>query len=198
MAVFGANADSIIFTVLVLGLPSILSYGRALYSLIMRKRGALEPYPNPTPFTKVLSFVVFAHSIYVLYEFFFASPSNIFTALRLPITTPTFIIRDKLASHLPTQQLPTALEGLLTKLQNVDVRTYYVRFGHEAVTRCDYCHSFGDFGLFAVPRIALEYVRTLWVLGLMTLPGSGKRSWRYVVNNLSTYNTLALNTNSIV
>lgn len=177
MAVFGPNVDSIIFTVLVLALPSIISQGRAFYNLITKSQPSEAP-PNPTGLTKALSIIVLAHSAYVLYELFFTSPSNIFTALHLPITTPTSVIRLKLASYSPNGELPNPIEGLLTKLQNVDVRTYYVRFGHETVLRCDYCHSFGDFGLFAMPRIALEYVRTLVVLGLMTLPGSGKRSWR--------------------
>jgi hypothetical protein len=41
-----------------------------------------------------------------------------------------------------------------------------VSFGHEALATCEYCHSFGDFALYAFPGPLLEYIREIAFVGV--------------------------------
>lgn len=177
MAIFGPNMDSIAFTVLLMALPSIITRGRAIYQTITNKQPA-APLPPQTRLLQGLTMFVMVHSAYILYTIFFDAPSNIFTALSVPLMAPTSLMRAKILGYAPDDSLPSHTEALLTRLQSIDVRGYYVRFGHDAIQRCDFCHSFWDFGLFMVPHTGLQYMRTIIVIGLMTVPGSGKRPWR--------------------
>lgn len=178
MAIFGPNADSIAFTVLLMVLPSLINRARSIYQGSPNKQPAAPVPPAQTFLLRGLSYLVYAHSSYILYTVFFDAPSNIFTALDLPLTTSPLAMRLKLSSFAPDDELPPKTEALLARLQSIDVRGYYVRFGHDAVAQCDWCHSMSDFGLFSAPAIGLQYVRTVALIGLMTVPGSGKRSWR--------------------
>lgn len=40
------------------------------------------------------------------------------------------------------------------------------RFGHNVLTTCSYCHSYGDFALYAFPGPLLEYVREIAFVGV--------------------------------
>jgi len=93
---------------------------------------------------------------------------------------PTSAIRDALVTLSPSESLPPSLEALLVRLRSFDARALYIRFGHDAVQYCDYCHSFSDFGMFAIPAVALQYIRTIAAVGLMTVRNSGRRGWRCV------------------
>ena len=179
MAIFGPNADSIAFTVLLMVLPSLINRARGIYQGAANKQPAARA-PAQTLLLRSLSFLVLAHSAYILWAVFFDAPSNIFTALDLPLTTSPLAMRLRLSSFALDDDLPPKTEALLARLQSIDVRGYYVRFGHDAVAQCDWCHSMSDFGLFSAPTAGLQYVRTIALIGLMTVPGSGKRSWRWV------------------
>ena len=177
MAIFGPNVDSIIFSILLIALPTIITHGRSVYEAITNKQPPAAP-PRQSRLLKCLAILVLFHSAYILYIIFFDAPSNVFTALNVPLTTPSSVLRAKLAAHYPEDSLPQHAEALLTRLQSIDVRGYYVRFGHDAIQRCDYCHTFSDFGMFAAPLVGLQYMRTIILVGVMTVPGSGKRNWR--------------------
>lgn len=170
--------DSIIFTVLVVALPTLITRGRRIYEAATSKQPAVPI--QQTRLLQGLTILVILHSVYIVYTILFNAPSNIFTALKAPLMAPTSLMRARLAAHSLDDTLPPHTEALLTRLQSIDVRGYYVRFGHDAIQRCDYCHSFTDFGLFMIPFTGLQYMRTAVVMGLMTIPGSGKRYWRYV------------------
>lgn len=177
MAIFGPNVDSIIFIILLIALPTIITHGRSVFEAITNKQHLAAP-PQQTRLLKGLAVLVLLHSAYILYVIFFDAPPNIFTTLNVPLITPTSILREKLAAYTLEDKLPPQTEAILTRLQSIDVRGFYVRFGHEAIQRCDYCRSFADFGLFVAPLVGLQYMRTTILVGLMTLPGSGKRYWR--------------------
>lgn len=177
MAIFGTNVDSIIFTVLLVAFPTIITRGRRIYEAATNKQPSSPP--PQTHLLQALTILIILHSVYILYTILFNAPSNIFTALNVPLMTPTSVLRTKLSAYALNDTLPPHTEALLTRLQSIDVRGYYVRFGHETIQQCDYCHSFTDFGLFVIPFAGLQYMRTAVTLGLMTIPGSGKRNWRY-------------------
>lgn len=182
MAIFGTNVDSIIFTVLLAALPTIITRGRRMYESTTSKQPTIPL--QQTRLLHGLTILVILHSVYIVYTILFNAPSNIFTALNAPLMSPTSSMRAKLSAHSLDGTLPPHTEALLTRLQSIDVRGYYVRFGHNAIQQCDYCHSFTDFGLFMMPFTGLQYMRTAVVMGLMTIPGSGKRSWRYVFRHV--------------
>jgi len=160
-----------------IALPTIITYGHSLYEA-MKNRHPPPISPNRSRLLPCLAILVLLHSAYILYVIFFDAPSNVFTTLNVPLTVPNPIFHAKLAAHSLDDNLPPQTEALLTRLQSFDVRGYYVRFGHDAIQRCDYCHTFTDFGMFVAPLVGLQYMRTIILVGLMTLPGSGKRYWR--------------------
>ena len=177
MAIFGPNIDSLILTVLLIAPPTLITYGRSIYEAMTNRHSPTIP-PKQSRLLQCLAILVLLHSAHILYVIIFDAPSNVFTAFNVPLTAPTSILHAKLAAHSPDDNLPPQTEALLTRLQSFDVRGYYVRFGHDAIQRCDYCHTFTDFGMFVAPLVGLQYMRTIILVGLMTLPGSGKRSWR--------------------
>lgn len=164
-----------------MALPTIITRGRALYIMMTSKEPAnTRPPVQTTTLLRSLALLVMAHSAFILYTLLFNAPSNIFVALNIPLTTPVALMRSKLIEYSSSSNdtLPPQMESLLTRLQSIDARGYYVRFGHDVVAQCDWCHSITDFGIFAMPRAGLEYMRTIVLVGLMTVPGSGKRAWR--------------------
>lgn len=181
------STTSGVVTLLLVILPTL---GPRIYTSIARLRNPQPPGPHGpdappkpkrrTPLTTFITALVVVHSLYIAFHILFAYPTNIFTSLGLSLATPTPLIRQTiLASYLhESDTLPPQLEALLVRLQSFDARELYVRFGQDSVADCDWCHSFYDFAIFAAPPVALQYVRTIALIGLMTVPGSGKRKWR--------------------
>ncbi|KAF8911710.1 hypothetical protein CPB85DRAFT_1220714 [Mucidula mucida] len=120
------------------------------------------------------------HSVVLLHNLIIHPPPNVFTRLHLPLSTPTDVIRAILLKHSPEPNLPAHLEQLLAKMNSFDTRTLYVRFGHEAVATCEYCHSYTDFAFHSLPSAAMAYVREVAVVGLVTIRGSGREHLRVV------------------
>ncbi|KAF8217699.1 hypothetical protein K438DRAFT_1914099 [Mycena galopus ATCC 62051] len=126
----------------------------------------------------LLNIFLLVHSLYWLYQIIVLPPVNIFAALKIPLNTPADAIRSMLIQRSDTGDLPTPLETLLKHLGSFDVKTYYVRFGHSVVSTCDYCLSFDEFGMFALPRAMLSYICAIAVIGLVTIVNSGRERYR--------------------
>lgn len=43
---------------------------------------------------------------------------------------------------------------------------------------CEYCHTYDEYALYALPRPLLEYIRETAVVGFLTINGSYKERWR--------------------
>ncbi|KAF7323630.1 hypothetical protein MKEN_00583700 [Mycena kentingensis (nom. inval.)] len=114
----------------------------------------------------VLNVVVLLHLLYILYQIIVLPPDNIFTRLKQPLSTPPDVLRSILLSKSDTGELPAPLDTLLRHLGSYDMKTFYVRFGHNVVVACDYCHSFNDFGMFALADALLSYIWTAAVVGV--------------------------------
>lgn len=173
--ILGVSADGIFFTVIVLFLPLIK---RIISNVVQRNQQTPATPVAKTPMMKALTVLVTLHSIYIASQLIFSRPSNIFSSLSVPFAMPTPAIKEIILSHSSSGLLPPHLEALLIRLQTYDARALYIRFGHDVVQYCDYCHSFTDFALFYAPPVALQYIRTIVVIGLMTERGSGKGAWR--------------------
>ncbi|KAJ7089191.1 hypothetical protein B0H15DRAFT_839823 [Mycena belliarum] len=126
----------------------------------------------------LLNIFVLLHSLYFLYQIIVLPPVNIYTRLKIPVNTPADSIRSILIQQSDTGDLPKPLETLLKHLSSFDVKTYYIRFGHTVVSTCDFCLSFDDFGLFALPRVLLSYITATAVIGLVTIANSGHERYR--------------------
>jgi hypothetical protein len=117
---------------------------------------------SPQRTRSILSLLLLIHSLHCLHNLLL-SPPNIFSALRIPINTPTDSIRALL---LRKYDLDPELESLLKRLASFDTRTLYPRFGHNVVATCAYCQSFDDFALYALPRPLLAYIREMAFIGV--------------------------------
>ncbi|KAJ7098229.1 hypothetical protein C8R44DRAFT_859610 [Mycena epipterygia] len=136
------------------------------------------PQQPLTSTRSLLSIFLLLHSLYFLYQIIVLPPINIFTRLKIPLNTPTDSIRSLLIQQSDTGDLPKPLETLLKHLGSFDVKTYYVRFGHTVVSTCDYCLSFEEFGMFALPRVLISYICASAVIGLVTINNSGRERYR--------------------
>ncbi|PFH47722.1 hypothetical protein AMATHDRAFT_67122 [Amanita thiersii Skay4041] len=115
-----------------------------------------------------VSFVVVIHTIYILRTLFTPIP-NVFTALNIPINTPTDAIQSTLLSRSPDGELPEHIKYLLARLDPFEMRSLYVRYGHNILLTCTHCQSLQDFSLYALPRPLLSYIREITLVGLLTL-----------------------------
>ena len=70
------------------------------------------------------------------------------------------------------------MQGAPLKIFFMNLLVRINRFGHDTLSDCHYCRSINDFGLYALPRSLLEYVREASVLGLVTIRGSHHGRWR--------------------
>ncbi|KAJ7054476.1 hypothetical protein C8F01DRAFT_925893, partial [Mycena amicta] len=126
----------------------------------------------------LLNTFLLLHTLYILYQIIVLPPDNLYRRLKIPLSTPPDSIRSILIQKSDTGDLPRPLDTLLKHLESYDVKTYYVRFGHQVVSTCDYCHSFNDFGIFALPGALLSYIWAAIVVGLVTSNNTGHERYR--------------------
>lgn len=191
IVLFGQNADALFVVAVLTALPVIITRVRAAFAARAARKQqpppdsgtAAIPVESRTPLLHLLTALVILHSLYILFTIIFDNPSNIFSSLQISLATASPVIRQSLLAYTPNSTLPPAIQVLLARLQSFDARVIYVRFGHNTVVECDYCHSFWDFALFSLPGVGIQYVRMAAVFGVMTMRGSGKRKWRYVFSH---------------
>ncbi|KAH7924370.1 hypothetical protein BV22DRAFT_1105519 [Leucogyrophana mollusca] len=135
------------------------------------------------------SALVLLHTVFILWSLTLQRPPNLFTRLGIPVTTPTEHIRSLLlreagvaggsqAALTVATPLPNDLEFLLNKLSIADSRLLYTRFGQRALQTCQYCSSTFDYTLFVFSRALLAYVRTAFVVLLLTAGANNRERWR--------------------
>ncbi|TCD62691.1 hypothetical protein EIP91_006550 [Steccherinum ochraceum] len=108
-------------------------------------------------------------------------PPNLFQRLKIPVTMPSDSIRALLLHKAGLDSdatLPKPLESLISRMPSFDFRTFYVRFGQSVLQDCEYCTSYDEFALYALPGPLLEYIRETAVIGLITIRGSHRERWR--------------------
>lgn len=78
---------------------------------------------------RVISIFVLSNAIYIIYSLLLHPSPNIFSALRIPFTTPAQTIRALLVQRTEPHAdiLPERMELLLAKLESFEVRTMYAR-----------------------------------------------------------------------
>lgn len=145
-----------------------------------REEAADDDEPRKRSGRPLISLLLLLNSIYILYHLLLEPPPNLFTSLRIPFTTPAPTIRALLLQRTdpPTDFLPPQMELLLTKLASFEVRTMYSRFGHNVIIGCSDCQNFLHFGLYALPLALLDYLRNIFIYGIVTLRGTGRERLR--------------------
>ncbi|KAG8918062.1 hypothetical protein FRC01_002061, partial [Tulasnella sp. 417] len=118
------------------------------------------------------------HELVVAFEVLFNPPTNIFTALKVPVTALSSQLTYLLMEQSGTEFLPPHLTNLFNRLQSFDTRTYYIRFGHETIVTCTHCRTLYDYLLVHCAKVSLEYIRLTGLVTIMTVSGSGKMKWR--------------------
>lgn len=136
-------------TSLAVGLPWLYSLRRSSFS-----------------WQTAISILLLVHSLSAVHTLLLQQPPNIFSALQIPVNTPTDVIRALLHRQSRTPELNEELQTLLQRLASFEARSLYIRFGHNVLTTCTYCHSFQDFGLYALPRAILSYIREIAFVGV--------------------------------
>ncbi|KAH9477466.1 hypothetical protein JR316_0009681 [Psilocybe cubensis] len=130
---------------------------------------------------QLVSTTILTHTLYMLYCLFVSPPQNVFTSLGVPMSAAPEELRVKLAERFGSEEhVPEYLRVLVKRLGLMDMRSLYIRFGHDVLTTCSYCQSFDDFALYAFPSSLLEYVREIAFVGLLTLPKTPTAHFRPV------------------
>ncbi|KAF9001157.1 hypothetical protein BDQ17DRAFT_1244802 [Cyathus striatus] len=118
---------------------------------------------------KAISAFLLLHTLYIIYHILVTPPPNLFKLLKVPVNTPTDTIRALLLKYSDDGAIPSHLERVVKRLSSFDLRTLYIRFGHNVLATCEYCLTYEDFAVYALPRPLLSYVRELAVVGIVSL-----------------------------
>ncbi|KAF9057172.1 hypothetical protein BJ165DRAFT_13310 [Panaeolus papilionaceus] len=138
-----------------------------------------EDKPSTSKVERAISIGLLLHTIAMLYNLFVSPPTNIFKALGVHSSAPPEVLKAKLAESLGgVENIPAQLEILLKRLGLIDMRSLYIRFGHDVLSSCAYCHSFEDFALYALPGPLVQYIREIAFVGMLTLPKSDAEHFR--------------------
>jgi len=170
MPIISASVDAFLVAATAVLLPSFY----------YMRRDSQRP-PSEAPYRTYLSFLLVAHTIYILYVLLVLWPPNLFSRLHVALNAPPEVLRTALlrsANLTSDSALPTPLVGLLTRLSSFDMRALYVRFGHTVVQECEHCNTFDEYALFVLPRALREYLREAVLVGLLTMTGSMHERWR--------------------
>ena len=52
------------------------------------------------------------------------------------------------------------------------------RFGQTVLQDCEYCSTFDEYALYALPWALMGYIREAATIGALTIQGSGRERWR--------------------
>ncbi|KAG7447007.1 uncharacterized protein BT62DRAFT_97226 [Guyanagaster necrorhizus] len=176
---FASLSCSSLSTSMVQAGASLLLFFATLLAILLPSLHFLRLTWSSTPrLGRGISCFLLLHSIFLAYSIILLPPPNIFTALRVPLSMPADSIRSLLLKNSDERELPRAIEQLLGRMGSFETRTLYVRFGHDVVASCEYCHSYGDFALFALATSILSYICEIAIVGVVTIRGTHRERHR--------------------
>jgi hypothetical protein len=159
--------------VLVIFGPQVLS--RILAYLSRRKLPSSSPAPRSPPLSQRLKVFLALHTLYQLAHLLIP-PYDVFSTPHLPILAPNDLLRSRLSpnSNLATSEVSSGgtnalMVLLLSRLQNLDNRLTYIRFGHRTVQDCLWCLTPLDYLIASLPDILGRYV---WTAGVLLILGN--------------------------
>lgn len=161
--------------------PQILRKSITYYNT--RNRHGPSSNPSSTPRPQALSgrlkLFLALHTLYHL-SHLLIPPFDLFSTPYLPVLAPNDILRSRLypsagGNPIHSGQNPL-LDLLLTRLQNLDSRILYIRYGHTALQGCLWCRTPLDYLVANLPDILSRYLLAavmLVIMGSESLAGSG-------------------------
>lgn len=153
--------------VLVIFGPQLLN--RSL-SYISRRNNPRAPQVSTAPLSRRLKVFLALHTLYHL-SHLLIPPFDLFSTPHIPILAPNDILRSRFKDGSNG-----LTDLLLSRLQNLDNRLIYIRFGHGAVQDCIWCLTPLDYLVASLPDILGRYVLAAGVmmgLGSEGLVGKG-------------------------
>lgn len=196
--------STLLTLVLVVFGPQLLN--RTL-NYISRRNNPKPVHQSTTPLSRRLKVFLALHTLYHL-SHFLIPPFDLFSTPHIPILAPNDLLRSRLLNG----ESNGLMDLLLSRLQNLDNRFIYIRFGHVSVQNCIWCLTPLDYLVANLPDILGRYVSAavvmmalgnealagdgagrrakrwggvgLWVLGIMCLGELGvKYFWDLLISN---------------
>jgi len=125
------------------------------------------------PLSRRLKVFLTLHTLYHL-SHLFIPPFDLFSTPHIPILAPNDVLRSRLYQGQESTNALTDL--LLSRLQNLDNRFMYLRFGHLVIQDCLWCMTPLDYLVASLPDVLSRYVLAAGVimaLGSEGLVGKG-------------------------
>lgn len=152
-------------------------FGPSLLPFVTRRHTSsnqLPPQPPRSPLPPTIKALLILHTVYHIFQLLYP-PYDLFVSHSIPIITSHASLRSTVLARAQTSTLHPSrtgkthplLELLLTRLQNLDTRLLYVRFGHRSLLTCVWCQDVNDFLLASLSGILGPYVGEAMVIGLM-------------------------------
>lgn len=171
------------------------SYGDAIvYVLVLLGSWSYVSryHPSEHVYRRLLPLAVSLHSIHVLCQILLHRPPNLFKRLNVPLNVPVDQLRLLLSTEagLDWQRqgavaMPQDVELLLSRLVVHGNRGLFTRFGQLSMQSCQFCSSAGDYALFNLSFILLQYLRTATLSLLLTTAVNGREHLRRVALGIS-------------
>lgn len=184
--IFGAYKSPLTLLLVLFG-PSLLPR-LVRFFLIKRQTLSQPPTPPRPPLTLPTIALLSFHTIYIVSRLF-KPPYDLFTSSQTTLFGPNVALRNTLLgpSYDPSTSSRPLEELLLSRLQNLDTRFDYMRFGHQAILECVWCDRSIDYLVYSLPLILAPYTLEAVFLGIFGLGKFGGREgrkrageWRWV------------------
>ncbi|KAI6037615.1 hypothetical protein EDC04DRAFT_2571064 [Pisolithus marmoratus] len=134
---------------------------------------------------RLLLLAVSLHSIHILCQILLHRPPNLFRRLNVPLNVPVDQLRLLLLmeagfdwQHQGAVTLPKDVELLLSRLAVPGSRGLFTRFGQHSMQSCQFCFSEGDYALFSLSLVLLQYLQTATLSLLLTTAVNGRHHFR--------------------
>lgn len=164
--------------VLVIFGPQLLN--RILAYISQRNKPKSVQQITTPPLSRRLQIFLALHTLYHLSHLLIA-PFDLFSTPHIPILAPNDLLRSRLLNNGAGNGLT---DLLLSRLQNLDNRFTYIRFGHGPVFDCIWCLTPLDYLVSSLPDVFGRYVSAAGVImalgsdGLVGT-GAGRRAQRW-------------------
>ncbi|KAI9872178.1 MAG: hypothetical protein M1830_001997, partial [Pleopsidium flavum] len=186
-----ATLQTLLFTVVPLLIPRLISYYRTLRASTTSQSVPIRRVPPKT--RRALNLLFISATLALLSTLPYFAPENIFTLTSSRLQTPTDVLYTRLVAIRP---LTTADDLLRPKLISVESRLLYMTHGPTTLATCPFCSSAEptSYLYYSLPTLALPHLLHLFILGLVTSSTFTSRSAKYKWRTPATLAALGLAT----
>lgn len=142
-------------------------------------------HPSKHVAHRLLLLAVSLHSIHILCQILLHRPPNLFRRLNVPLNVPVDQLRLLLSMEAgidwqrqSAATIPKDVELLLNRLAVHGSRSLFTRFGQLPMQLCQFCSSVGDYVLFDLSFILVQYLQTATLSLLLTTATNSREHLR--------------------